>query len=195
MRLQEDFVSFLVQRVLERRAADLAELERDTAPLEKVKAPFHRVNYTDAVKILQGKGSAVQWGDDLGAEDESLLVADFDRPVFVMNYPKEAKAFYMKENPDDPRTVLCDDCLAPEGYGEIIGGSQREDDYDKLLHRIHEEKLPVDAYGWYLDLRKYGTFVHSGFGLGLERTVAWICGLQHIREVIAFPRMMHRLRP
>jgi asparaginyl-tRNA synthetase len=195
MRLQEDFVSFLVQRVLERRAGELKELERDTAPLEKVKAPFHRVNYTDAVTILQGKGSAVQWGDDLGAEDEALLVADYDRPVFVMNYPKEAKAFYMKENPEDPRTVLCDDCLAPEGYGEIIGGSQREDDYDRLLRRINEEGLPVDAYGWYLDLRKYGTFVHSGFGLGLERTVAWICGLQHIREVIAFPRMMHRLRP
>jgi asparaginyl-tRNA synthetase len=195
MRLQEDFVSFLVQRVLERRAGELKELERDTAPLEKVKPPFHRVNYTDAVTILQGKGSTVQWGDDLGAEDEALLVADYDRPVFVMNYPKEAKAFYMKENPDDPRTVLCDDCLAPEGYGEIIGGSQREDDYDKLLQRINEEGLPVDAYGWYLDLRKYGTFVHSGLGLGLERTVAWICGLQHIREVIAFPRMMHRLRP
>lgn len=195
MRLQEDFVSFLVQRVLERRGAELKELERDTAPLEKVKAPFHRVNYTDAVTILQAKGSSVQWGDDLGAEDESLLVADYDRPVFVMNYPKEAKAFYMKENPDDPRTVLCDDCLAPEGYGEIIGGSQREDDYDKLLHRIKEEGLPLDAYSWYLDLRKYGTFVHSGFGLGLERTVAWICGLPHIREVIAFPRMMHRLKP
>jgi asparaginyl-tRNA synthetase len=195
MRLQEDFVSYLVQRVLERRGAELKELERDTAPLERVKAPFHRVNYTDAVAILQKKGSTVKWGDDLGAEDESLLVEDYDRPVFVMNYPKEAKAFYMKENPDDPRTVLCDDCLAPEGYGEIIGGSQREDDYDKILHRIHEEGLPVDAYGWYLDLRKYGTFVHSGFGLGLERTVAWICGLPHIREVIAFPRMMHRLRP
>jgi asparaginyl-tRNA synthetase len=195
MRLQEDFVSFLVQRVLERRSAELKELERDTAPLERVKAPFHRVNYTDAVAILQKKGSAVVWGDDLGAEDEALLVEDYDRPVFVMNYPKEAKAFYMKENPDDPRTVLCDDCLAPEGYGEIIGGSQREDDYDKLLHRIREEGLPEDAYGWYLDLRKYGTFVHSGFGLGLERTVAWICGLPHIREVIAFPRMMHRLRP
>ena len=195
MRLQEDFVSFLVQRVLERRSAELKELERDTAPLERVKAPFHRVNYTDAVTILQGKGSTVKWGEDLGAEDEALLVADYETPVFVVNYPKEAKAFYMKENPADPRTVLCDDCLAPEGYGEIIGGSQREDDYDRLLHRINEEGLPVDAYGWYLDLRKYGTFVHSGFGLGLERTVAWICGLQHIREAIAFPRMMHRLRP
>jgi asparaginyl-tRNA synthetase len=195
MRLQEDFVSYIVQRVLERRVAELEELERDTTALERVKAPFHRVNYTDAVEILQKKGSAVQWGDDLGAEDESLLVADFDRPVFVMNYPKEAKAFYMKENPADPRTVLCDDCLAPEGYGEIIGGSQREDDYDKLLHRIKEEGLPLDAYGWYLDLRKYGTFTHAGFGLGLERTVAWICGLPHIREASAFPRMMHRLRP
>ncbi|HXD49076.1 MAG TPA: asparagine--tRNA ligase [Gemmatimonadaceae bacterium] len=195
MRLQEDFVSFIVQRCLERRAAELAELERDLAPLARVTAPFHRVDYGDAVKILQTKGSAVKWGDDLGAEDESLLVADYDRPVFVTNYPKEAKAFYMKENPADPRTVLCDDCLAPEGYGEIIGGSQREDDYDRLLRRIHQEQLPVDAYGWYLDLRKYGTFVHSGFGLGLERTVAWICGLQHIREASAFPRMMHRLRP
>src|SRR5512146_986720 len=195
MRLQEDFVSYIVQRCLDRRAAELQELERDTAPLARVRPPFHRVEYTDAVAILQRKGSAVTWGDDLGAEDETLLVADFDRPVFVMNYPKEAKAFYMKENPEDPRTVLCDDCLAPEGYGEIIGGSQREDDYDKLLRRIHEEHLPVDAYGWYLDLRKYGTFIHSGFGLGLERTVAWVCGLQHIREVIAFPRMMHRLRP
>ena len=195
MRLQEDFISYIVQRCLERRGAELRELERDIAPLERVKAPFHRVNYTDAVAVIQEKGSETKWGEDLGAEDESLLVADYDRPVFVMNYPKEAKAFYMKENPEDPRTVLCDDCLAPEGYGEIIGGSQREDDYDKLLHRIHEEGLPVDAYGWYLDLRKYGTFVHSGFGLGLERTVAWICGLPHIREASAFPRMMHRLRP
>ena len=195
MRLQEDFVSYLVRRCLDRRAGELRELERDTTPLARVEPPFHRVEYTEAVRLLQRKGSAITWGEDLGAEDEALLVADFDRPVFVMNYPKEAKAFYMKENPEDPRTVLCDDLLAPEGHGEIIGGSQREDDYDRLLRRIHEEQLPVDAYGWYLDLRKYGTFVHSGFGLGLERTVAWICGLPHIREVIAFPRMMHRLRP
>jgi asparaginyl-tRNA synthetase len=195
MRLQEDFVSFVVRRCLDRRADDLALLERDVAKLEPVKAPFARLEYTEAVEVLQRKGSAVQWGEDLGAEDEALLVEDYDRPLFVMNYPKEAKAFYMKENPADPRTVLCDDCLAPEGYGEIIGGSQREDDYDRLLARIHEEGLPVDAYDWYLDLRKYGTFVHSGFGLGLERTVAWICGLPHIREVIAFPRMMHRLKP
>ena len=195
MQLQEDFVSFLVQRVVERRRAELAELERDVTKLEKIRGPFPRIDYTDAVATLQKKGSAVQWGEDLGAEDEALLVEDYETPIFICNYPKEAKAFYMKENPADPRTVLCDDMLAPEGYGEIIGGSQREDDYDKLLHRIQEEGLPLDAYGWYLDLRKYGTFVHSGFGLGLERTVAWICGTPHIRECIPFPRMMHRLRP
>ena len=194
MRLQEELVTHIVRRVLERSRAELKEVERDVAPLEKVSGAFPRLNYTDAVATLQSKGSAIQWGDDLGAEDESLLVADYETPIFVCNYPKEAKAFYMKENPADPRTVLCD-MLAPEGYGEIIGGSQREDDYDKLLHRIREEKLPVDAYGWYLDLRKYGTFVHSGFGIGLERTIAWICGTPHIRECIAFPRMMHRLRP
>jgi asparaginyl-tRNA synthetase len=195
MRLQEDFVSFLVRRCLDRRKAELAELERDTSKLENVVPPFVRLDYTDAITLIQRKGSETKWGEDLGAEDESLIVEDYDRPVFVMNYPKEAKAFYMKENPADPRTVLCDDLLAPEGYGEIIGGSQREDDHDKLLARIKEEGLPLDAYGWYLDLRKYGTFVHSGFGLGLERTVAWICGTPHIRETSAFPRLMNRLRP
>jgi asparaginyl-tRNA synthetase len=195
MRLQEDFVSYLVQRCLERKQEELKIIERDTSKLETVVTPFPRINYTDAIKILEQKGSTAKWGDDLGAEDESLLVEGHDRPVFIYNYPKEAKAFYMKENPEDPRTVLCDDLLAPEGYGEIIGGSQREDDYDRLLQRIHEEGLPVDAYSWYLELRKYGTFVHSGFGLGLERTVSWICGLPHLREAIAFPRMMHRLRP
>jgi asparaginyl-tRNA synthetase len=195
MRLQEDFVSYLVERALERTGEELKELERDLAPLERVRAPFPRVNYTDAVAILQNKGSQVSWGDDLGAEDETLLVEDYDRPIFVYNYPKEAKAFYMKENPADLRTVLCNDCLAPEGYGEIIGGSQREDDYDKVVQRIEEEGLPMDAYGWYLDLRRYGTFPHAGFGLGLERTVAWICGVPHLREVIAFPRLMNRLRP
>lgn len=195
MRLQEDFVAYLVQRVVERRKPELAELERDVALLERVTTPFPRLNYTDAVALVQQKGSTTQWGEDLGAEDEALIVEEYDKPVFVFNYPKEAKAFYMKENPDDPRTVLCDDLLAPEGFGEIIGGSQREDDYDKLVARIHEERLPAEAYDWYLDLRRYGTFTHAGFGLGLERTVAWICGIQHIREVIAFPRMMHRLRP
>ncbi len=195
MRLQEDFVSYLVRRALDRCAADLHVLERDTAPLERVTPPFVRLDYGDAISLLKRKGSSTVWGDDLGAEDEALIVADYDKPVFVMNYPREAKAFYMKENPADPRTVLCDDLLAPEGYGEIIGGSQREDDYDRLLARIRAEKLPEDAYGWYLDLRRYGTFVHSGFGLGLERTVAWICGLPHLREAVAFPRLMNRLRP
>jgi asparaginyl-tRNA synthetase len=195
MRLQEEFVAYIVLRVLERRMPELKELERDTSKLETVLAPFPRLSYTQAVERLQAKGSTITWGMDLGAEDESLLVADFDRPVFVHDYPKEAKAFYMKENPADPRTVLCDDLLAPEGYGEIIGGSQREDDYDRIRQRILDEGLSLDAYGWYLDLRKYGTFVHSGFGLGLERVVAWTCGLPHIREAIAFPRMMNRLRP
>ena len=195
MRLQEEFVAYIVQRCLERRMPELQELERDVTKLETVVAPFPRIDYSDAIRILEQKGSAAKWGDDLGAEDESLLVEGADRPVFIYNYPKEAKAFYMKENPADPRTVLCDDLLAPEGYGEIIGGSQREDDYDKLLHRIQEEGLPLEAYSWYLDLRKYGTFVHSGFGLGLERTVSWICGIPHLREAIAFPRMMNRLRP
>jgi asparaginyl-tRNA synthetase len=195
MRLQEDFVSYLVRRALDRCAADLQILERDTAPLERVTPPFVRLDYGDAISLLKRKGSTTVWGDDLGAEDESLIVEEYDKPVFVMNYPREAKAFYMKENPADPRTVLCDDLLAPEGYGEIIGGSQREDDYERLLARIRAEKLPEDAYGWYLDLRRYGTFVHSGFGLGLERTVAWICGLPHLREAVAFPRLMNRLRP
>ncbi len=195
MRLQEEFVCYIVARCLDRRGPELAELERDISKLETIKSPFPRIDYGDAVTVLQQKGSAVKWGDDLGAEDEALLVEGRDRPVFIVNYPKEAKAFYMKENPADPRTVLCDDCLAPEGYGEIIGGSQREDDYARLEARIHEEGLPIEAYSWYLDLRRYGTFVHSGFGLGLERVVAWICGVPHIRAATAFPRTMNRLRP
>ena len=195
MRLQEEMVSYIVERSLERRKEELQVLERDLAPLESVAPPFHRIDYGDAVKKLQSFGSNVDWGDDLGADDETRLADGLDRPLFVYNYPRAVKAFYMKENSADPRTVLCDDCLAPEGYGEIIGGSQREDDLDKLLNRIREEKLPEEAYGWYLDLRRYGTFVHSGFGLGLERTVAWICGIPHIREAIAFPRTMARLYP
>jgi asparaginyl-tRNA synthetase len=195
MRLQEEFVSFVVARVLERRRPELAELERDTTTLERVQAPFPRISYTEAVEKLRGLGSDLEWGHDLGGDDETLLAKQYDRPVFVYNYPKAFKAFYMKENPDDPRTVLSNDCLAPEGYGEIIGGSQREDDYERLLARIEAQGLDPAAYGWYLDLRKYGTFVHSGFGLGVERTVAWICGLPHIREAIAFPRQLHRLNP
>ncbi len=195
MDLQEAFVRYLVERVLERRQEELKVLERDTSKLDCVAHPFARIDYGVAVTLAQSKGSDVRWGDDLGAPDEAMIVEEYQRPVFVMNYPKDAKAFYMKENPADPRTVLCSDLLAPEGRGEIIGGSQREDDYDKILHRLTEEKLPVEAYGWYLDLRKYGTFTHSGFGLGFERTIAWICGIEHIRECIAFPRMMGRLSP
>jgi len=195
MRLQEEFVSYIVGRALDRRKEELKELERDTAPLERVLAPFPRISYTDAVTKLNTLGSDMSWGGDLGGDDETLLAKEFDRPVLVYNYPKQVKAFYMKENPDDPRTVLNNDCLAPEGYGEIIGGSQREDNYDKLLARIKEQGLDPEVYRWYLDLRKYGTFVHSGFGLGVERTVAWICGIPHIREAIAFPRQIHRLYP
>ena len=157
--------------------------------------PFHRISYTDAVERLTGLGSDMTWGGDLGGDDETRLAQLYDRPVMVFNYPKAVKAFYMKENPADPRTVLNNDMLAPEGYGEIIGGSQREDDYDRLVTRIQAEGLPLDAYGWYLDLRKYGTFVHAGFGLGVERTVAWICGIPHIREAIAFPRTLYKLWP
>ena len=195
MRLQEEFVSCIVARALDRAKEHLKELERDTKPLENVTAPFHRISYTDAVEKLRGLGSDIEWGKDLGGDDETLLTKQYDKPVFVFNYPKAFKAFYMKENPADPRTVLSNDCLAPEGYGEIIGGSQREDDYDKLVARIKEQGLDPASYGWYLDLRKYGTFVHSGFGLGVERTVAWITGIPHIRETIAFPRQIHRLYP
>jgi asparaginyl-tRNA synthetase len=195
MRLQESFVSYIVARALDRRKEELQELERDPAQLERVQPPFPRVSYTDAVARLNQLGSDVRWGGDLGGDDETLLAKEYDRPVFVYNYPKQVKAFYMKENPADPRTVLNNDCLAPEGYGEIIGGSQREDDYERLLARIHQQGLDPEAYRWYLDLRKYGTFVHAGFGLGIERTVAWICGIPHIREAIAFPRQIHRLYP
>jgi asparaginyl-tRNA synthetase len=147
------------------------------------------------VEGLVARGSEIEWGADLGAEDEAILMDGRVKPLFVYDYPKTAKAFYMKENPEDPRTVKCNDLLAPEGYGEIIGGSQREDDLDLLIARIREQGLPEESYSWYLDLRRYGTFIHSGFGLGLERTVSWICGLPHLREAIAFPRTMTRLDP
>ena len=195
MRLQEEFVSYIVARCLARRKPELVELERDTKPLERVQLPFPRISYSAAVEKLQSLGSDMEWGRDLGGDEETLLAQQFDRPVLVHDYPRQVKAFYMKENPADPRTVLNNDMLAPEGYGEIIGGSQREDDYDKLLSRIRAEGLPEEAYGWYLDLRKYGTFVHAGFGLGVERTVSWICGIPHVREAIAFPRTLYKLWP
>ena len=195
MRLQEEFVSYIVGRVLERRAHELEQLDRDVSRLEAISPPFDRLSYTDAIAFLHGTGVEIEWGEDLGAEHETVLTEGREKPLFVFDYPREAKAFYMKENPEDPRTVKCNDLLAPEGYGEIIGGSQREDDYDRLLGRIRAQGLPEEAYDWYLDLRRQGTFPHSGFGLGLERTVAWICGVPHLRETIAFPRMMTRLTP
>jgi asparaginyl-tRNA synthetase len=195
MALQEEFVGYIVARVLDRRRGELDELERDVSKLEAITAPFDRMSYTEAVELLQGQGSGIEWGSDLGAEDEGILTEGRAKPLFVYDYPKSAKAFYMKENPDDPRTVKCNDLLAPEGYGEIIGGSQREDDHDRLLARIREENLPEEAYDWYLDIRRYGTFPHSGFGLGVERTVSWICGLSHLREAIPYPRMMNRFTP
>ncbi|MGI9039468.1 MAG: asparagine--tRNA ligase [Gemmatimonadota bacterium] len=195
MALQEEFVTAIMARVLERCRPELAELERDPAKLEAIIAPFDRMSYSEAVEQLRAGGSDIEWGSDLGAEDEARLTEGRAKPLFVYDYPKEAKAFYMKENPEDPRTVKCNDLLAPEGYGEVIGGSQREDDYDRLLSRIREEGLPEETYDWYLDIRRYGTFPHSGFGLGLERTVSWICGLDHLREAIPYPRMMTRLTP
>ena len=194
MQLQEDFVRYIVKRVLERCQEQLKVLERDLRDLELVSEPFERISYTEAVDLLRKKGSSIEWGSDLGAPDEQQLTEEFGRPLFVYEYPRSVKAFYMKQNPDDEKTVLCNDLLVP-GCGEIIGGSQREDDLELLLDRIREEKLPEEAYSWYLDLRRYGSFVHSGFGLGLERTVGWITGSRHIRELIPFPRMMNRLSP
>ncbi len=195
MRLQENLVSFIVKKVLERSSENLFEIGRDISRLEKIEAPFPRISYDEAVKFLQGKGKDIKWGDDLGAEDETLISNNFDRPVMVCNYPAKAKAFYMQPAPGREEVVLCDDMLAPEGYGEIIGASQRIHDYDLLVKKIEENKLPLDSYDWYLDLRKYGTVPHSGFGMGIERTVAWICGIEHIREAIPFARTLYRVKP
>lgn len=195
MALQERLVSYLVGRALERCSEELDILQRDLTKLSSVAPPFPRLSYTEAVELLRGRGSDIEWGSDLRGSDETMIAEEFTLPVLVHDYPREAKAFYMKENPADPRTVLCNDMIAPEGYGEIIGGSQREDDLLRLRARIQEEGLPEKAYEWYLDLRRYGSFVHSGFGLGIERTVAWITGRTHIRELIPFPRLMNRLTP
>ncbi len=195
MRLSEEFVSYIVQTVLERRKAELELLKRDTTPLERVEPPFPRIAYDQAVEILNRKGLDFQWGSDFGAPDETALVEEFEKPVLVHHYPTQVKAFYMEPDPERPELSLSVDCLAPEGYGEIIGGGQRIADYDLLLQRIEEHDLPQEAYEWYLDLRRYGSTPHSGFGLGIERTVAWICGLEHIRETIPFPRMLYRMYP
>jgi asparaginyl-tRNA synthetase len=195
MDLQEDLVVRIVQRVLHERRADLEALERDVARLEAIRSPFPRMSYDEVVESLRERGSSIEWGEDFGGEEQTLLTEASDRPVFVHSFPKKAKAFYMKEDPQRPDVVLSNDLFAPEGYGEIIGGSQREDDYDRMVARIREEGLPEDAYGWYLDLRRYGSVPHSGFGMGLERTVAWICGLPHLREAVPFPRLINRLEP
>lgn len=195
MALQEGLVCAVVEGVLKHCRKELELLERDISALEKIKPPFYHITYDDAVAMLQKLGSDIPYGDDFGGDDETILTNQFDKPVFVECYPKKVKAFYMKQHPEREDLVLCDDLLAPEGYGEIIGGSQREDDLDLLLARIRAEKLPESSYDWYLDLRRFGSFPHSGFGMGIERVVSWICGLQHIREAIPWPRTIYRLNP
>ncbi len=195
MELAEAFLSFVVARVLEKRRAELAVLGRDVSKLERVVPPFPRITYEEAVRLLQSKGNPMQLGDDFGGDEETLLSSQFDRPVIVHRYPAAIKAFYMQSDPERPDLALCMDVLAPEGYGEIIGGGQRIHEHDKLLARIREHKLPEEAFRWYLDLRRYGTVPHAGFGMGIERAVAWICGLEHVRETIPFPRMLYKLYP
>ena len=195
MALAEGLVAFMVARVLEKRRAELKTLERNIAPLEKCTLPFPRLSYDDAVKILREKDSEIQWGGDFGGTDETILSQRYEKPVLVHRYPSQIKAFYMEPDPARPEVALCVDVLAPEGYGEIIGGGERASDLNLLLRRIEEEKLPRQAFEWYLDLRKYGTVPHAGFGMGIERVVAWICGLEHVRETIPFPRMLYRLTP
>jgi asparaginyl-tRNA synthetase len=194
MDIQEGIVCYIVENILKNYSAELAILERDTEPLKKVKAPFIRMTHAEAIKKLQELGSDIKEGD-LGADDETLLTNQYDKPIFVEKYPANVKAFYMKRDPENRELALCDDLLAPEGYGEIFGGSQREENYDELVKRIREHNLPEEAFSWYLDTRKYGAVPHSGFGIGLERMVAWICGLKHVRETIPFPRMITRKSP
>ena len=195
MDLAEGLVESVVARVLEKRQAELKTLERDTSRLEKVKAPFPRVSYDDAAKILEKKGLPFEWGGDFGAPDETALSEEYDRPILVHRYPSAVKAFYMKPDPARPEVALCVDMLAPEGYGEIIGGGERLDDYDLLVARIKEHGLPQEAFEWYLDLRRFGSVPHGGFGMGIERVVSWICGLEHLREAIPYPRMLYRIYP
>jgi asparaginyl-tRNA synthetase len=195
MELAENFVSYIVQTTLQERGQQLEVLERETSLLEKVEPPFPRISYDEAIEILHSKGLDIEWGADFGAPDETALAEEFDKPLLVHHFPTQCKAFYMEPDPDRPELSLSVDCLAPEGYGEIIGGGQRIADYDLLLRRIRDHNLPEESFRWYLDLRRFGSTPHSGFGLGIERTVAWICGLEHIRETIPFPRMLHRLYP
>lgn len=195
MVLAEEFLIYIVDRVLASRRAELQVLERDISKLECVRAPFPRMTYEEGVALLQRKGNPTKAGDDFGGDEETILSNEFDRPVIVHRYPASMKAFYMQSDPDRPDLALCMDVLAPEGYGEIIGGGQRIHEYDKLRVRISEHHLPEEAFKWYLDLRRYGSVPHAGFGMGIERAVAWICGLEHVRETIPFPRMLYRLYP
>jgi asparaginyl-tRNA synthetase len=195
MELAESLVAYTVGRVLERRRPELLTLERDLSRLEAVRTPFPRISYREAVELLQSKGKEMRLGDDFGGDEETLLGESFDRPVMIHHYPAAIKAFYMKRDPQDPTLALGFDMICSEGYGEIVGGSQREDDLAELEKRIAEHKLPPQAFRWYSDVRRYGSFPHSGFGLGLERTIAWICGLKHIRETIPFPRMLEKVYP
>jgi len=195
MKIQEGLIEYVVKKVLKENLKELVTLERNVEPLKKIEAPFIRKTHTEVVKELHEMGSDIKENDDLGGDDETILTKKYDKPIFVEKYPAEVKAFYMKRDPADPSRALCADLLAPEGYGEIIGGSQREDDYDVLLGRIREHKLSEKAFAWYLDLRKYGSVPHSGFGVGLERLTGWICGTEHIRETIPFPRMINRIYP
>ena len=195
MKLAENFLEYTVQYVLKECAQELALLGRDTTKLQNVKAPFPRVSYDEAVEILKKKGLPVQWGDDFGAPEETAVSEDFDKPIFIHRFPAQIKAFYMKPDPNNPKLAVGCDCIAPEGYGEIIGGGQREEDIVALKARLHEHGLKEEAFDWYLDLRKFGSVPHSGFGLGLERTISWICGLDHLREAAAFPRLIHRIKP
>ena len=195
MELAENLICKIVARVLERRRPELAILERDLAKLEAIKAPFPRIRYEEAIAILNKHGNPAKFGDDIGGDEETIIANEFGQPVIVHRYPKEIKAFYMKEDPEDPRCALGMDILAPEGYGEIVGGGQREESFDTLVAKIAEHKLEQKDFEWYLDLRRYGSFPHAGFGLGVERSVTWICGLPHVRETIPFPRMLNRLAP
>jgi asparaginyl-tRNA synthetase len=195
MRLAEGLICFIVERVLTRRRTELLLLERDVGALERIARPFPRMSYDEAVAILQRSGSEIQWGGDFGGADETTLSQQHGSPLMVHRYPSQVKAFYMQPDPVRPELALCVDVLAPEGYGEIIGGGQRIHDHDLLLSRLREHNLPVEPFQWYLDLRQYGTAPHAGFGMGIERVVAWICKLEHVRETIAFPRMLYRIYP
>ncbi len=193
--LAEELICHLVQSVLNYRSEELKVLDRDVTKLQSVVRPFPRITYDEALNILREKGISHQWGDDFGATEDTIISEQFDRPVMITHYPLQTKAFYMKSDPLKPDLALCVDVLAPEGYGEIIGGSQREDDYDKLVERLVQHNLPRESFEWYLDLRRYGSVPHSGFGLGIERTIGWICGIKHLREAIPFPRLLQRIYP